>query len=106
MQIVFQVCRDVFDSKIDLKRHENRHKFPGGFVCAVCEECFRDNFDLNRHNEDVHRIFTCFMCHENSLFVSIETFEKHLSECHDGRIGRFAVCFDCGACFEQKTHLK
>lgn len=62
---MFKVCRDVFDNPTELSEHEQLHKYPGGFACAICEETFSNETDRVHHTENVHKVrsisfFICF----------------------------------------------
>lgn len=59
------MCRDVFDNPTELSKHEQLHKYPGGFACAICEETFSSETDCVHHTENVHKVqsiavFICF----------------------------------------------
>lgn len=53
---LLKICRDVFDSSIELGEHEHLHEFPGGFAVTICSETFMSETDRVRHTEHVHEV--------------------------------------------------
>lgn len=51
-----QVCFDVFESRGEHKRHENLHKFPGGFPCSTCDKLFLNKLECVQHTKSVHKV--------------------------------------------------
>lgn len=101
-----QDCRDVFSTQEKLKLHEKRHKMPGGFLCIKCEKHFINEMDCYQHMESSHDIYRCLLCSGDDFLNGIEQFNEHSKNEHNGRNGKYSVCFDCGAHFEQRTYLR
>lgn len=56
---LLQVCRDTFATESELKSHENLHKHPGGYVCSMCDEKFRNDAACIRHQTTIHQVCFC-----------------------------------------------
>lgn len=98
------VCCQLFQFETGLKKHEQRHRPPGGFVCSECSERFLTDAERLLHKETVHKIFKCLLC--DSKFASEETYLAHIAEQHGGRDRDYLVCSDCGAQFRQPNQLR
>lgn len=104
VKFVCTVCSQLFQFETGLKKHEQRHRPPGGFVCSECSERFLTDAERLLHKETVHRIFKCLLC--DSKFASEETYLAHISEQHGGRDRDYLVCSECGAQFRQPNQLR
>lgn len=98
------VCSQLFQFETGLKKHELRHRPPGGFVCSVCSERFLTDTERSLHKETVHKIFNCLLC--EAKFSSEEAYLVHIAEQHGGRDRDYLVCSDCGAQFRQPNQLR
>lgn len=98
------ICSQLFQFETGLKKHEQRHRPPGGFVCSVCNERYLTDAERLLHKETVHKIFKCLLC--DSKFGSEETYLAHIAEQHGGRDRDYLVCADCGAQFRQPNQLR
>lgn len=104
VKFVCTVCSQLFQFETGLKKHEQRHRPPGGFVCSECSERFITDAERLLHKETVHKIFKCLLC--DSKFASEGTYLAHISEQHGGRDRDYLVCSDCGAQFRQPNQLR
>lgn len=94
----------MFKYETGLRKHELRHKPPGGFVCSECNERFITDAERTIHKENIHQSFKCSIC--GKVFSSEESFSDHINRQHDGKDRKFVVCADCGAQFRQKNQLR
>lgn len=51
-----QVCNQLFKYETGLKKHELRHKPPGGFICSECNTKFITDAERILHKEIVHKV--------------------------------------------------
>ncbi|XP_031617514.1 zinc finger protein 665-like [Contarinia nasturtii] len=104
LRFLCSVCNQLFKYQTGLKKHELRHKPPGGFNCSECSERFITDAERSIHKEIVHKIFKCLIC--NAKCSSEEEFLKHINDLHEGRDREYVTCGDCGAQFRQKNQLR
>lgn len=98
------ICHQPFQFESGLKKHEERHRPPGGFACSVCKERFLTDTERSLHREIVHKIFKCSLC--PLKFTSSDTYNEHIAEQHGGRDHEYLVCSVCGAQFRQPIQLR
>lgn len=104
VKFICTVCSQLFQFETGLKKHEQRHRPPGGFVCSVCNERFLTEAERLLHKETVHKIFKCLLC--DSKFTSEKTYLAHIAQQHGGRDRDYLVCSDCGTQFRQPNQLR
>lgn len=46
----------MFKYESGLRKHEQRHKSPGGFVCSECDERFITDAERSIHRENCHKV--------------------------------------------------
>lgn len=51
-----QICDQMFKYESGLRKHEQRHKSPGGFVCSECDERFITDAERSIHRENFHKV--------------------------------------------------
>lgn len=71
-----------------------------------CGNHFMGDNARYQHMKSVHDIYRCLLCLDNDLIQGADKYHDHLKREHNGRDGKHAVCFDCGAHFEQRTYLR
>lgn len=104
VKFMCSICCQLFQFETGLKKHEQRHRPPGGFVCSVCNEHFLTDAERSLHKETVHKIYKCLLC--NLKFPSEETYLEHIAKQHGGRDRDYLVCSFCGAQFRQPNQLR
>lgn len=98
------VCDQVFLHKSNFLRHNQRHDYPGGFVCSLCQQPFTSDWDRNKHKRDEHSVFRCRLCKKE--FQLEEDYNNHIQEQHAGVDREYEVCPNCGQQFRSITQLK
>ena len=77
------ICQKKCSSKMQLDKHiKSCHS--NNVTCDICHKTIRNENDLKRHKALVHNehAFFCTICPKKRLFITKETYTKHMEDAH------------------------
>ena len=86
----------------DAQLHPNSDSMSAPCKCKLCEQSFRNRFNLSCHIEAVHDRQKSYICHIcNSCFSQAGSMRRHIKTIHEKH-----TCDVCGGRFGNESHLK